>query len=283
MNALTNLRESMGSFSATEQRVAAFIIDNASELPNTSISTVASECQTSKSMVVQMCKKAGYKGFKDLCNKLSVDLALSSHRDKATEYRDIHPDCTVDQICHITMRKEIESLQNTLDLLDAGQMEAAVDALLGARRIHLFGVGNSAVVALDMHNKLQRIGLDSHFSQDTHCQLTAASTLIDEDCAVVFSYDGMTRDMIDAMRYALESGATVISITRYRQNPISEKADIALYVAASESLVRSAAMSSRLAMLTMVDMLFSCVASKIHDEIVGLLNRTAGIIRDIKK
>lgn len=283
MNALIHLRESMDSFSATERRVAVFILTNADDLPSISISTVAGECQTSKSMVVQMCKKAGYKGFKDLCNKLSVDLALSARQEMAADYRDIHPDCTVDQICHITMRKEIDSLQNTLDMLDAERVEAAVDILLGARRIHLFGVGNSAVVALDMHNKLQRIGLDSHFSQDTHCQLTAASTMIDKDCAVVFSYDGTTRDMIDVMRYAREGGATVISITRYRPSPISDAADIALYVAAGESLVRSAAMSSRLAMLTMVDMLFSCVASKSHDEIIGFLNRTAGIIKDVKK
>lgn len=283
MNPLIHLRESMPDFSATEQRIAAYILCHAEALAATSISTVASECQTSKSMVVQMCKKAGYKGFKDLCNRLSVGMALSSRREMVSEYRDIHPGCPVEQICHITMQKELESLHNTLDILDPERIEAAVDALISARRIRLFGVGNSAVVALDMHNKLQRIGLDSHFSQDTHCQLTAASTLIDEDCALVFSYDGTTRDMIDAVHYALEGGATVISITRYGHNPISDKADIPLYVAANESLVRAAAMSSRLAMLTMVDMLFTCVASKMHGEIVGLLNRTAGIIKNIKK
>lgn len=283
MSTLTRLRESMVGFSATEQRIATYILDHYARLADISISTVAEACQTSKSMVVRLCKKSGYKGFKDLCNRLAVEMALSHRDEMPTEYEDIHPGCSAEQICSITMREEIRSLQNTLNLLDPKGMDNAVDAILSARRIRLFGVGNSAVVALDLHNKLQRIGMDSHFSLDTHCQLTAAATLTDEDCAVIFSYDGTTKDMIDAARYAADSGATVIAVTRYGGNPISEKADIALFVAANESLARSAAMASRLAMLSMVDMLFSCVASRCHDDILGLLKRTASIIREIKK
>lgn len=283
MSTLTHLRESMAGLSLTEQRIATYILDHYAELADTSISTVASECQTSKSMVVQMCKKSGYKGFKDLLSRLAVEMALSRHDEMIAEYEDIHPGCSVEQICNIAMREEIRSLHNTLDMLNPARMESAVDTILGARRVRLFGVGNSAVVALDLHNKLQRIGINSHFSLDTHCQLTAAATLTGEDCAIIFSYDGTTKDMVDAVRYAQDSGATVITVTRYGNNPINERADVALYVASNESLARSAAMSSRLAMLSLVDMLFSCVASRCHDDILGLLKRTANIIREIKK
>lgn len=283
MNTLTHLRESMGDLTQTERRIAAYILDHLDELTDISISTVAEECGTSKSMVVQMCKKAGYKGFKDLCNRLSVELALQDRQEIPGEYEDIHPGCSAEQICAITMRAEIRSLQNTLNLLDPDAVERAAEAILSAQRVRLFGVGNSAVVALDMHNKLQRIGLNSHFAQDTHVQLTAAATMTAADCALVFSYDGATLDMVRAARYAQEGGSRVISITRYGHNPIGDRADIPLYVAGNESLVRAAAMSSRLAMLSMVDMLFSCVASRCHDDIIGLLDRTANIIREIKK
>lgn len=283
MSTLTHLRESMAGLSLTEQRIATYILDHYAELADTSISTVASECQTSKSMVVQMCKKSGYKGFKDLLSRLAVEMALSRHDEMIAEYEDIHPGCSVEQICNIAMREEIRSLHNTLDMLDPARMKSAVDTILGARRVRLFGVGNSAVVALDLHNKLQRIGINSHFSLDTHCQLTAAATLTGEDCAIIFSYDGATKDMVDAVRYAQDSGATVITVTRYGNNPINERADVALFVASNETLARSAAMSSRLAMLSLVDMLFSCVASRCHDDILGLLKRTANIIREIKK
>lgn len=282
MYVLTHLRESMRQFSATEQRIATYIVEHADTMMETTITTVADACGTSKSMIVQLCKKAGYKGFKDLCNQLAIEMALNQ-REQAQAYEDMHPGYTVAQICSLAMQKEIQSLQNTLDLLDAGTMEQATNAILAARRIHLFGVGNSAVVALDMHNKLQRIGFDSHFSHDIHCQLTGAATLIAADCAIIFSYNGATRDMINAAQFARESGATVISVTSYGANAISQMADIALYVAANESLVRSAAMSSRLAMLSMVDMLFSCVASNCPEDITALLTRTVRVIKASEK
>lgn len=40
-----------------------------------------------------------------------------------------------------------------------------------ADKIQLYGVGSSAVAALDMYNKLCRVGLNARFSQDVHCQL----------------------------------------------------------------------------------------------------------------
>lgn len=278
MNVLTHLQESMRQFSATEQRIAAYILENADVMTETSITAVAQACGTSKSMIVQMCKKAGYKGYKDFCKQLSVEMAIGQ-REKAQAYEDMHPGYSVAQICQLTMQKEMLSLQNTLNLLDTEMVGRATEAILRARRIHLFGVGNSAVVALDMHNKLQRIGFDSHFSHDIHCQLTAAATLVADDCIIIFSYNGETRDMVNAAHFAREAGAAVITVTRYGQSTVSELADIPLFVAANESLVRSAAMSSRLAMLSMVDMLFSCVASERHDDIKALLQRSARVIK----
>ena len=58
MNTLTKLRSM--TFSATEQRIADFIIKNAEHLSQYTISAIADSCQTSKSMVVQLCKVAGF-------------------------------------------------------------------------------------------------------------------------------------------------------------------------------------------------------------------------------
>ncbi len=282
MNTLTRLRETMDAFSATEQRIAHYVIDHIQTLTDSTISEVALGCHTSKSMVVQLCKKAGFKGFKDLCNTLCVEQALLQREDVGV-YEDIHPDCTVEQICRITVQQEMRSIEDTFELIDPVQMERAVNAILKARRIHLFGVGNSGVVAQDMHNKLLRIGMNAHFVPDTHCQLMFTALLGEDDCAIVFSYNGQTRDIIEAVNYAKSYGATVISITRFGHNATSAASDIKLHVASNESLRRSGAMASRLSMLTMVDILFTCVASKQHKGIVELLERTNDIANQQRK
>ena len=78
MSTLTRLREL--HFSTTEKRIADFILKNADELPGLTISEVAQACDTSKSMVVQLCKTAGFKGYKDLCSQLLVRKALNEQR-----------------------------------------------------------------------------------------------------------------------------------------------------------------------------------------------------------
>ena len=111
------------------------------------------------------------------------------------------------------------------------------------------------MAALDLYNKLTRIGITSRYSQDTHCQMLETSSLNDKSVVVVFSYNGRTKDMIEAVELSREMGAKVISITRFGHNPISDMADVSLYVASNESLARVTAMSSRLSTLTMVDVL----------------------------
>ena len=134
MSAFTKLRES--DFSATEKRIADYILKNAHKLPEITISTVAKDCDTSKSMVVQLCKTAGFKGYKDLCSQLLVEQALSDQKgQEAMDYDEIHPGCTMAQICQITLREEMRSLQDTAELMDASAIEKAVKLLMKADKI----------------------------------------------------------------------------------------------------------------------------------------------------
>ena len=191
MSAFTKLRES--DFSATEKRIADYILKNAHKLPEITISTVAKDCDTSKSMVVQLCKTAGFKGYKDLCSQLLVEQALSDQKgQEAMDYDEIHPGCTMAQICQITLREEMRSLQDTAELMDASAIEKAVKLLMKADKIQLYGVGSSAVAALDMYNKLCRVGLNARFSQDVHCQLLDSASLTPKSVALVFSFNAVS-------------------------------------------------------------------------------------------
>lgn len=280
MSAFAKLRET--NFSATEKRIAEYILLHSADLPGISISTIAEKCETSKSMVVQLCKTAGFMGYKDLCSQLLVEQAISDHKQE-TVYEDIHPGCTVAQICQITISAELRSIQDTAAVIDTDAITRAVEWMSTANLIQLFGVGGSGVAALDLYNKLTRIGLTARFSQDTHCQLLETTSLNEQSCVIVFSYNGRTKDMIEAVELSREMGAKIISITRFGSNPISEMADIPLFVASNESLARVTAMSSRLSTLTMVDVLFACLASHMSDKIQKIAARNTEIAKRRRK
>lgn len=280
MSAFAKLRET--PFSATEKRIADYILRHSDELRQTTIGIVAERCHTSKSMVVRLCKTAGFNGYKDLCSQLMVERALEGQA-RAERYQDVHPGCTAAEICRITMLAELRSLQDTYDIIDVDRVERAVALLCDADRIQLLGVGGSGVAALDLYNKLTRVGLNARYSMDTHCQLLETASLTARSVAVVISYNGRTKDMLEGVALCRAMGAKVVAITRFGKNPLSDAADVTLPVASNESLTRVTAMSSRLSTLMMVDLLFACLASRMSDSIQDIVKRNTYIAAKRRK
>jgi len=89
--------------------------------------------------------------------------------------------------------------------------------------------------------------------------------------------------MLEACELCHERGASIVSITRHGRNPISEISDVSLFVASNESLQRVAAMSSRMSTMSMVDVLFTCLCSKMADELSPILKRSAAIAKRRRK
>lgn len=133
--------------------------------------------------------------------------------------------------------------------------------MLSARTINLFGIGQSQLVCRDFEAKLMRINKQCHAYGDWHNQLLSAKNMSERDLAVAISYSGMTRETVECARAARETGACVIAMTRAQlDSPLARQADYVLNVSASEPLLRSGAMASRMSQLVVIDMLYAaCV------------------------
>uniref|UniRef100_UPI00358F4295 MurR/RpiR family transcriptional regulator n=1 Tax=Scandinavium goeteborgense TaxID=1851514 RepID=UPI00358F4295 len=70
---------------------------------------------------------------------------------------------------------EARTIENTARTVDADELEAVASAISIAPRTALFGVGSSGLVASDLSEKLERIGLVCQHHQDTHMQLVHAA------------------------------------------------------------------------------------------------------------
>jgi len=278
MSTLSCLQDMYSTLTPVEQRIATYFIDNNDVLVKKPILEVAEQCGTSKSAVVRLCKRLGFNGYKDFLNDLSAEIALKK-RDKMYGHSDIYPSSTVANICNLVTHNAIQALESTSRILSKDAMEKAVEAISKAKRLDFYGAGNSGILAEDADMKFARIGYFTKCCVDVHRQLLAASTLKAGDVAVFFSYYGTTKDILDLHDIVKEQGATTIAITCVGGNLLAKKADIVLETASTESLTRSGAMTSRLAMLNVLDMLFTAVASKNYKKVKEVLDRSAVLVR----
>ena len=114
---------------------------------------------------------------------------------------------------------------------------------------------------------------------DAHLQLTSSVTLGEKDVAVGISYSGETVHVVDAIKQAKKNGALTIGITKYGSNQLAKEVDIHLETLSSESDMRSAATSSRIVQLNVIDILFIGAAGKNYDNSIAYLRKSRSAIQ----
>jgi DNA-binding MurR/RpiR family transcriptional regulator len=276
LSVLIRVRGALPSLRPAEQRVAEAVLANPAGVSESSITTVARQCQTSETTVLRFCRAIGLAGYPELRIALAraaqweeTDQSAGAPRNGKIDATDSLPNL-VAKIIYADAR----AVEDTGGSLDLDTLTAAIDAVSAARRIDIYGVGASASVAHDLHHKLHRIGLTSFSWADPHLALISAAVLGSTDVAIGISHTGTTIDIIDALRVARQRGATTVAVTNFAKAPIAGCADLVLTTAARETTFRSGAMASRIAQLALVDCLFAGVAQRSYDSAISALEAT---------
>jgi RpiR family carbohydrate utilization transcriptional regulator len=128
--------------------------------------------------------------------------------------------------------------------------------------LSFYGVGNSGVVAQDAQHKFFRLGINGVAYSDGHMQVMSASLLKPNDCVLVISNSGRTRDLMDSCDIARKNGATTIVITA-SGSPLAKACDIHLGADHPEGFDRYSPMVSRLLHLMIIDILATSLALRI--------------------
>jgi DNA-binding MurR/RpiR family transcriptional regulator len=258
--------------SMAERAVLDYLIENKDVLKNFNVEKIAEAAYTSPASVVRMCKKLGYRGFKDF----KIDFILSNAKieiPEQHEYRDVILSKN-SNYGKTVIENNIRILEDTLKLHDPVSLDKAATAIMKARKILIFGKGSSYLVCKDFEMKLRRINKNAKAQGDSHEQLIDASFINQNDVVVCVSNSGKTKEIISAALLAKEKKATIISIVKLGSSLLSELSDIKLYTTTLEAEFRSAAMTSRISQFCVIDALFTSCAYKNIDKSVKMIETT---------
>ena len=254
------------SMTRSMQRVAEAVAGDPAGCAQLTVTGLAERTGTSEATVVRTSRLLGYPGYRDLRLALAGLAAQQASGAAPSVTADIAVDDPIEDVIAKLAHDERQTLADTAAGLDPGQVEAVVNALAGARRIDVYGVGASALVAQDLVQKLLRIGLVAHAHADPHLAVTTAVQLRSGDVALAITHSGRTVDVIEPLRVAFDHGATTVAITGRPDGEIAQYADHVLTTStARESELRPAAMSSRTSQLLVVDCLFIGVAQRTYE------------------
>jgi DNA-binding MurR/RpiR family transcriptional regulator len=278
---LIRVRGAMPSLRPAEQRVGEAVLADPAAISESSITAVARQCTTSETTVLRFCRAIGLGGYPEL----RIALARAAQREETDQSARPHVNGTIgenDSVADVVAKisyADSRAVEETGAALDVAALTAAIEAVCAARRIDVYGIGASALVAHDLHQKLHRLGLISFSWADPHLALTSAAVLEVGDVAIGISHTGTTIDTVDALRVARQHSATTIAVTNFAKSPITEEADLVLTTAARETTFRSGAMASRIAQLALIDCLFTGVAQRSYDHAIDTLETTYAVVQ----
>lgn len=278
-------RSILDSLNNSEKKVANYLLSNIENIFSMPVARLAEEAGVSQVTWVRFCKVLGFDGLKDLKKSLFIELnnAAAGDSSDAMVFSDIKEHNSIEQICTTIKYTAVQAIEDTMRMLDYNELSRIIKMLEQAERVQLFGIGASGIVADDLYRKLLRIGKNSCFSYDTHTQLTYGANLSPKDIAVIISYSGTTKEMLEILSLAQAAGCPTLAITKFAKSPLVAGADHSIYISTPEVDLRSGAMSSRLAQLTVVDMLFTVLASKNYSLVEKYLEKSYEACRSHKQ
>ncbi|WP_243354915.1 MurR/RpiR family transcriptional regulator [Bacillus litorisediminis] len=274
------LNEMLPQLPPSEKKIASYILEHPQEALSLTASELGKRSATSSAAVIRLCKSLELKGLQDLKLRIAGDL----QKKKTEGVRDIEPNESPISIIEKMTNNSIQTIGETAELLSIDELTKAVEILKKARTIHFFGLGASHIIAQDAQQKFLRINKFATAFTDMHLVATLIANAHEDDVIVGISFSGQTFEVAKILELANRKGVNTISLTKYGASVVSEQADIRLYTSTTlEPTFRSAATSSRIAQLHVIDILFMCVASQAYEKTVTYLDETreaVGFLRE---
>ncbi len=269
------IRSLVPTLAPAERRVALRVCDDPGAVAASTISDLAVACETSVTTVTRFSRAVGFTGYPALRLALATELGRAEGgRGARTVGSDIGPGDHLEEVVEKVAFADARAVEETAEQLDVAELRRVVEAIAVAPRVDIYGVGASAFVALDLQQKLHRIGRVAFAWVDPHVAMTSAALLAPGDVAIGLSHSGITQDTVDALERARANGVTTVAITNFPRSPIAAASDHVLTTAARETTFRSGATASRLAQLTVVDCVFVGVAQQTFESSQRALEAT---------
>ena len=276
MNCIMLIKQHYPSMTPVEKRIADALLTDLEKSVNSTIVYIAAKAEVSEGSVSNFATSLGYKGFSQL--KINLAQSISEY----TETDEIIDKDTPQRILGKLIDRANASFKSTLNSAGA-ELDRAVEYIYAARRVIVFGVGHSKVVAEDIAMRLMRIGINATAEVDPLLAGIAIGQLCENDVGIAVSNTGRTKDVISVAKMAKSVGAKVIGFSSFSNSPLAEFCDALLLSVSVESAVYREATTSRLTQLMLCDCLVESLTHRMGEQAIVNLDMMVDVYEQYRE
>ncbi len=261
---------------ASEKKVADFLIKHLHQAQFMSISELAEGCGVAEATISRFCRRLGYGSYSTF--KLAIAKSGTAASPAEGEAGEVGAKDTVREMGEKLQRANSRAMMQTLELVNPATLGRAAEMLAGARGVYCMGQGGSMILAMEAAHLFSTCWPHYHAVQGSHHQAITAALLGKEDVVLFFSYSGSTRDIIDLMKVARERRCRTILITRFPKSQGAALADVVLQCGSDEAPLQLGTVPARISQLFLVDLLFNEVCRRDMETAAANREKTASAL-----
>lgn len=262
-NFLSILQEKEPSFSKGQKRIARYITDSYDKAAFMTANRLGKTVGVSESTVVRFAVDLGFDGFPSM-QKAMREMVLN--RLTSVQRIEVANNRLGDQdVVSMVLHSDMEKLRQTSETISREEFNAAVSAILKAKRVYILGVRSVAPLANFLGHYLNymfnNVHVISGFSAGEMFEKIVGVNA--EDVIIAFSFPRYSASTTKGTRYCRSAGATVIGITDSKESPLGQCSDHVLL--AKSDMV--SLVDSLVAPLSLVNALIVAIAAKREKEL----------------
>ena len=260
---LSVLQERKATFSKGQRLIAKYITEKYDKAAFMTANRLGKNVGVSESTVVRFAVELGFDGYPSM-QKAMQEMVLN--RLTSVQRIEVANNRIGDQdVISMVVQSDIEKLRQTEETISRAEFNAAVNAVLGAKRVYILGVRSAAPLANFLGYYLNYMFNNVHVI--TGCGTSEMFEKIvgvnSDDVVIAFSFPRYSSATTKGAQYCRSTGATVIGITDQRTSPLGSTCDHVLL--AKSDMV--SLVDSLVAPLSIVNALIVAIAAKREKEV----------------
>ena len=270
---LQKINEGYPRFSKGQKKLAEFIREDYDKAAFLTAAKMGEEVGVSESTVVRFAMALGYDGYPGFQKALGelVRTKLNSIQRMEVTYGRI----SQGEILASVLQSDIEKIKLTMETIDHGAFEMAVDTILKARKIYVVGIRSCAPLASFLCFYLNLV-CDDVTAVNTSSPSEIFEQMLrigEEDVIIGISFPRYSMRTLKALEYASNRKAKVITLTDSVHSPMTLYSSCNLIARSDMASI----VDSLVAPLSVVNALVVALCMKKQTEVITTLTTLEGI------
>lgn len=208
-------------FTDTERAIIQYFLEKGQGIDKMPIQEIAESTYSSNASIIRLCRKLGYKGFREfkvaLIRELESKKFVVNHVDYSVPFQPQESTETIVNRIYSLHKESMDAMQSALDIKE---LDAMVQHLLRARRVFLFGISDVNITLRGFMNKLLKIGIFPILATENTEEGNICPHITKDDCALFVTYSGSHTSYLYCAKILKKNHVPILLLTANPESPI---------------------------------------------------------------